>query len=330
MKINIDLKKLVCSLLAASAISVLTAETFRVSKMNVTKIESDINYEASVKVGINEGLTIFLPEDKTFLEGLEIKMDIPETIASWMDSVACSVYDKVNPEPNSSQIDYSATRQYVSTLPGRLSWVLQIPIKDENSIKANRYTTKMDTVPDISKNFVFVRLQPVMKGIPEDAINAKIAMTIKPILIDKGLLNIKLITPTENSGNCIIYIDDEIKTPDSNGNLLLNTGIHNISIISDEFRNEIRTVRISQAKTTEIDVSMQSIEPTLLITAPAGTKVYLDEVECNTLGQEFVVSEGEHKIKFLLGNYEIHRSITVLKGKTYTANCSIDLEITEE
>jgi len=330
MKVNIDCKKLFCSLLVAGTLFALNAETFRVSKMNTVQIESDINSEAVVKVGINEAVAVFLPEDKTFLEGLEIKMEIPDTIAAWMDSVACSVYDKVNPVPSNSQIDYSATRQYVSTLPGRLSWVLQIPTKADNSIKANRYTTKMDTIPDISKNFVFVRLQPVMKGIPEEASNAKITMTIKPILIDKGLLNIKLKTPEENHNNCIIYIDDDIKTPDSNGNLLLSTGIHNISIISDDFRNEIRTIRISQAKTTEIEVEMQSIEPTLLITAPAGTKVYLDEEECKTLGQEFLISEGEHKIRFLLGNYELTRTITVLKGKTYTANCAIDLEIIEE
>ena len=45
--------------------------------------------------------------------------------------------------------------------------------------------------------------------------------------------------------------------------------------------------------------------------------------------KEFVISEGEHKIKFHIGDYEIVRSITAIKGKTYTANFSLDLEITE-
>ena len=45
--------------------------------------------------------------------------------------------------------------------------------------------------------------------------------------------------------------------------------------------------------------------------------------------KEFVISEGEHKIKFTIGDYEIIRSITAIKGKTYSANFSLDLQITE-
>ena len=42
-----------------------------------------------------------------------------------------------------------------------------------------------------------------------------------------------------------------------------------------------------------------------------------------------VITEGEHKIKFSIGDYEIVRSITAIKGKTYTANFSLDLDISE-
>ena len=45
--------------------------------------------------------------------------------------------------------------------------------------------------------------------------------------------------------------------------------------------------------------------------------------------KEFVITEGEHKIKFSIGDYEIVRSINAIKGKTYTANFSLDLDISE-
>ena len=61
-----------------------------------------------------------------------------------------------------------------------------------------------------------------------------------------------------------------------------------------------------------------------------GTQILLDEQECTQIGKEFIISEGEHKIKFAIGNYEITRSITAIKGKTYSANFSLDLEITEK
>ena len=168
-----------------------------------------------------------------------------------------------------------------------------------------------------------------MKGIPEETLKSIIPITVKPLLIDKGQLKIELIPPQtqENLSLCTIYID-EIPI-DATKKIILDTGIHNISVISEDYRNENRTVRIDQAKITDLKIEMKSIEPTLLITAPEGTLILLDEQECTQIGKEFIITEGEHKIKFAIGNYEITRTITAIKGKTYSANFSLDLEITE-
>lgn len=309
---------------------ILSAESFRVSKMHTVEIQQDITSEASKLIGINESLAIFLPKDKEFIEGLEIKMDIPETVAEWMDSVACSVYDNVKPKPSVNQIDYSATRQFVSTLPGRLSWVLQIPFTKENSLKANKYTTKMDTIPNLSQNMIFIRLQPVMKGIPEETLNSKIKITAKPILLNKGKLELTL-NPKNELAQCSVFIDDKsVDFSQPSQKIILDTGIHNISIISETYRNEVRTVRIDQAKTTELIVEMKSIEPTLIVIAPDGAKVTLDDEDFTTFKTEVPITEGGHKITFSIGNYEIAKTINVVKGKTYTANFLVDLEILEE
>lgn len=309
----------------------LNSETFRVSKVHSIPVAQDTTSENTVKLGITDALAISLPEDRIFIEGLELKFDIPESVAYWMDSVACSVYANINPTPKSSQIDYSGTRAYVSTLPGKLSWVLQIPVSKENSIKSNKYTTKVDNVIEPQNNIIFLRLQPVMKGVPEETMNAIIPITVKPILKDKGLLNIKLHESEDENKvlPCTVYIDDNPVDIEKD-KLLLNTGIHNITVISESYRTEVRTVRIDQAKITEVAVELRSIEPTLLITAPEGTVVLLDDEPCTVFGKEFVVSEGDHKIKFSIGDYEITRSISAIKGKTYTANFSLDLQISEE
>lgn len=308
----------------------LHAETFRVSKMHTVQIQQSATSEATAKVGINEALAIFVPAERDFIEGIEIKMDIPDTVAEWMDSVACSVYDKVKPLPSTAQIDYSATRQYVSTLPGRLSWVLQIPFTANNSLKTNKYITKMDAVPDLSQNVVFLRLQPVMKGIPEETLNAKIGVTVKPILKNQGMLEINL-SSVKNGDTVSIFVDDKsIPFKGDSQKTLLDTGVHNISIISEEYRNEHRTVRIDQAKTTTLSVDMKSIDPTLIILAPEGAVITLDGERCNSIGTEFPISTGEHKIRFKIGEYEIIRTINVIKGKTYTANFEVDLQISEE
>lgn len=309
----------------------LSSESFRVSKVHTIPVSEDTSFEATAKLGITDALAITLPEEKLFIEGLELKFDIPESVAYWMDSVACSVYANINPTPKPSQIDYSGTRAYVSTLPGKLSWVLQIPVSKENSIKSNNYTTKVDSVIEPQNNVIFMRLQPVMKGVPEETMNAIIPITVKPILKNKGLLNIKLHESDEGRENlpCTVYIDD-MPVDLAKDKLLLNTGIHNVTVISEYYRTEVRTVRIDQAKKTDVAVELKSIEPTLLITAPEGTVVLLDDEPCTSIGKEFVISEGDHKIKFSIGDYEIVRSISAIKGKTYTANFSLDLQISEE
>ena len=323
-------KTLLISLLTACwSLSPLAAESFRVSKVHEISVAQTAESEDTAKLGINEALAITLPADQTFIEGLELKFEIPEAVASWMDSVACSIYANTSPTPKATQIDYSGTRAFVRTLPGKLSWILQIPLKKDNSIKSNNYTTKVDTIITPSKNVVFVRLQPVMKGVPEETLNAIIPITVKPILMNKGQLTFKLLPPEKKLEPCTIFVDDQMLSDSDNQKVLLDTGIHNISIISEAYRNEVRTVRIDRAKTTELFVEMKSLEPTLLITAPEGTEVTLDDVKCTSFGKEFVISEGEHKIKFHIGDYEIVRSITANKGKTYTANFSLDLDITE-
>lgn len=312
-----------------AGLTALCAESFRVSRVHELAVVQTPDSEGTARLGINEALAISLPADQTFIEGLELKFDIPETVASWMDSVACSVYANISPTPKATQIDYSGTRAYVKTLPGKLSWVLQIPLKKENSIKSNNYTTKVDSVITPSSNIIFVRLQPVMKGVPEETLNAIVPITVKPILMNKGQLAFKLIPPEKKLEPCTIFIDDKMTPLSADSKVLLDTGVHDISIISESYRNEVRTVRIERAKTTELSVEMKSLEPTLLITAPEGTEVLLDDVKCTTLGKEFVITEGEHKIKFTIGDYEIVRSITAIKGKTYTANFSLDLDISE-
>ncbi|MCK9170039.1 MAG: hypothetical protein M0P01_06450 [Treponema sp.] len=303
-------------------------ETFRIRKLFPLTFTGGIQNEQTITTGINDSISIFLPEDMTYLEGIEVKMEIPDEIAAWRDSVACSLYDGITPAPDISQIDYSGVRSFVRPLPNRLSWILQIPLKAQNSIKETPYATKTDIIPDTKKHFVFIRIQPAMKGIPEDAQNAQLKITVRPLLIDKGKLHISAVFPDQEKPYTVFIDNNEMK-PSATG-YLLDTGIHDVSIVSEFYRGEVRTVRVEQAKMTELAVSLKSITPTLLITAPDNTVVYLDDVLCDKIGKAFDIAEGEHKIRFLMGDYEVIRTIVIQKGKSYTAALSVDLKVTEE
>jgi len=169
---------------------------------------------------------------------------------------------------------------------------------------------------------------------------------------DKELTVARRIKKTNQGFASTYYLNDKVDTltnirtilekynitPNSY-NVMMQGDVNSIVLCSSKARrgiiDEIAGVadfdrRIDQAKITDLTVEMKSIEPTLLITAPEGTNILLDDEVCTNIGKEFQITEGEHKIKFSIGDYEIVRSISAIKGKTYKANFSLALEINEE
>lgn len=313
------------------------AETFRVAKSHIVELKEDISFSASQKLGLNDSLAIFIPEDRLFLEGIEIKMEIPEDMAMWRDCCGAYIYDGIKPVPKAQQIDYSGSKIFFGVVPGKLSWVLQVPLTKNAQFKTNQYTKTIEAIPSAQGNFVFLRLQQIMKGVPDEVMNAVINMTVRPILSDKGLLKVKLTLPetdalnTDEDQNITVFIDNEVSSTEiTETGVVLSTGIHNVSVISENYRTEVRKVRVDQAKKMELEITLKSIEPTVIITAPEGATVYLDDEEFEDLGKEVVISEGEHKIRCGIGDYEIVRSLSVTKGRSYKVNLTVDLQISED
>ncbi len=302
---------------------------FRVRKVVPFTISDSSSQEQTATIGINDSIAIFFPEDLTYIEGIEVKIQIPTEISSWQDSVACSIYDNIKPVPSSSQIDYSGSKIFITPLPSKFNWIMQIPLKQNNSIKDSPYTSKINVIPNIKKKYTFIRFQPAMKGIPESTLNANLKIGVKPILINKGSLNLSVFNNKNENIDYQLFIDDEqtdlAKTP-----LLLSTGMHNVSIQAEGYRSEVRSVYIEQAKSTSLEIILKSTTPTIIVTAPSNAEVFIDEEKFTDFGQETEISEGEHKIKCLIGGYELIRNVNIQKGKTYSINLSVNLEITDE
>lgn len=315
----------------------LYSETFRVAQCRVVELKEETGFSVTKKIGLNDALAVYIPEERLFLEGIEFKMDIPEETALWRDCCAVYIYDEIRPAPTEQQIDFNGSKLFFGIVPGKLSWVLQVPLTKDAQLKTNQYTKTIEKIPSAQGNFVFLRLQQVMKGVPDEVMNSKITFTVRPILSDKGLLKLKLNFPdnedentTQTDQNLTVFVDNNpCLIDDIKDGLLLDTGIHNISIISENYRTEVRKVRIDQAKKTELAIDLKSIEPTVIITAPEGATVFLDDIEFKELGKEFVLTEGEHKIKCGIGDYEIIRTLTVSRGRTYKVNLTVDLQIQE-
>lgn len=324
------LKKIIISFVFSLS-TLVFAENFRIAKLFTVNVSEDADFTATEILSLNDSVAIFLPESMEYIDGLEIRFEIPEEVALQKSCCEFSIYDSVQPSPKVDQIDYSGNRIFRGVIPGKLSWIVQIPFSQNNHLKSNQYTTKIGQIPDLKENYIFIKLRQLLATLPTELEESKITVTIKPILSNKGKLNIKLLCPDDNVESCAIYIDDYAYNMNTIRNgILLDSGIHDISIISEYYRTEVRKIRIDQAKQTDIIIKMKSIEPTLLVIAPGGVKVFIDDEVCHNIGKEFIISEGKHKLRFSVGDYEVIRSFTVIKGKSYKANISIEFQIQEE
>ncbi len=310
------------------------AENFRVRKVHVVELEEDSSFERTLTTGINDGVCVRLPEKYEFIEGIEVKVQIPSSVSAWRDSVAFSIYDGVKPSPRDGQIDYSGTRLFLQPLPSKVYWICQIPLGARNSLKDSAYTTKIGVVPDVSQGFAFIRFMPVMKGVPEETLNAVLGVTVRPCLVNRGRLSILLDRTLSGSDSPVdIFIDDNVYESDfleGRCSLVLEPGLHNVSVQSASYRSEVRSVMVEQAKVSEVKISLRSLSPRLSVTAPDTVDVFLDGAKISASGKEFEIEEGEHKIRFALGSYEVVRNINAEKGRTYSATLNVDLQILEE
>ncbi len=326
------------------------AEDFKIGKLKDVKF-SEVTESVTFKAGINDAIHINLPEDMTYVCGIEINMKIPEEIAAWKNSVAYSLYDDVKPKPSEKKTEYSGKRISYATIPGRLSLNIYIPLTSAFSIKDSPYSEKIPVSHKENKKDLFFRLQLAMEQMPETFGDAQLEVTVKAVLIDKGKLNFlvepakQLNLPTLTKAGeqqkkqqkkskkgekpeFTVFIDD--KEIHETGEMLLPTGEHHVSIVSESYRNELRTFVIEQAKTTNLSVELRSIEPTLIFICPMNTEICFDDKQIDNPKTAFIIEPGEHSVKMTVGDYEIVKNFTAINGRSYTMSLDIAASIYEE
>lgn len=310
------------------------AESFRVHKTVVITMdeitpenaEADNYVSEEVTVGINDAVCIKLPQDMTYIQGVELNVKIPLAIARCPNTVIYSLYDNISPVPSEKNIDYTGKELYTGIYPGQLSLTIHIPLVKGNTIKQTPYADKT-FVPEYSRNFLFLRNQLAMKGVPQEAIKSTFKITAKPILINKGRLVIKAgaVKPQSLS----VLVDDKPVDLDANGACLLKPGIHNVIISSASARNESRSCVIEIAKDTVLEVDLKSTAPVMQINMPQGTHLTVDNQSVDVKNGYLDLKPGDHTLKFTLGGYEVVKQVNVQEGRSYSINVTIDAAITE-
>ncbi|WP_428771416.1 hypothetical protein V1L52_05495 [Treponema sp. HNW] len=325
-------KRIACFVLVLHMGLLGFAETFRVHKTVMLPI-TEKNQAARVQLDVNDVLVLTLPEKSLFLQGVELEIKIPPIAAEFPDAIAYALYTDIEPEPSADIIDYSGKRMHIDTFPGRLGCNIKIPLIKEHTIRQNPYTIILPAFFTKPVKTVFFRLQLVMKGVPQELINSVFSIEVKPVLTNQGLLDLQIKYPPElkdkDKKEFLVFIDEEPldlgRSP-----MLLTTGMHRLNIVSEHYRNEVRSFMIEQAKTSVLEVQLQDIVPLLYLSAPKNTRFFMDNTEIKDYSKPLVVEPGTHQLRFSLGDYEAVRVLQAENGRTYRVSVSFDVSVSEE
>lgn len=310
------------ALLATAALS--SAEVFRVKKTVCLEVSERSNSEVK-KCGINDCVAIKFPAASIFIQGVEVSVKIPQSVANCRNTILYSLYNNVSPVPTEKSIDYSGTEIYSGLYPGQLSWTIVIPLAKGNTIKSSPYADKT-LIAEKTRGFVLLRNQLAMKGVPQGVLDAEFEVSAKAVLADFGALKV---VSSATAGEYTVYVDDKPAAPNESGLILLKPGKRSVSVVSDKFRNESRSVMIEQAQISELNLDLQSVAPAVYVSAPEGTSVYVDGEEAQA-GEALNLEPGEHIFKFNLGGYEVVKKVTIQNGKSYNVSVNVDATIKEE
>ncbi len=300
----------------------LEAEVFRAQKTVV--LAADEFASERKNVGINACVSVKLPEDLTFVQGIEILVKIPKVLANFQNTILYSLYDNIAPFPSEGETDYSGKVLYSGLYPGHLSWSIVVPLVKGNTITQSPYADKT-LIPDSARGFVFLRNQLAMKGVPQEVLNAQFEVSAKTVFSDFGAIKI---SANRDSGEFSVMVDEAAAKPNSAGLIFLKPGKHSVSVISEKFRNEVRTVVVEQAKITEIELALKSVEPTFSLNVPQGTQVFVDGKEIGD-ANALRLGTGRHAFKFVLGGYEVVRNVEIQSGKHYDISVNFEASIKE-
>ena len=305
-----------------------TPESFKVRNLIPVEL-GETQAAALVEPGLNDALCIALPEDRTFITGIRINMKIPEEIASRKDFLLCSVFDNIRQTPTARRTDYSGEKIFEEAVPQGFTHTIYIPLSREFSMKENPYSTTVGAIPETGRNFVFFRLRRADDKKPESRAleTARLEVSVQPVIMGKGILELAF-SPEPSADELSVYIDDEKKSLAEP--IFLPAGEHHLSLVSNFYRNEVRTFRIEKGQVTTLPVALRGIEPTVRILCPKGAEILLDNRPVENNRAEFAVSPGEHVIKFTIGDYDVIKSISAEKGRSYTVSITLDVSVQEE
>jgi hypothetical protein len=290
---------------------------------------------------LGDALQILLPQERNQLLFIEVEVRVPAVVAANKDAAAFGFYDNVSYQGDNdtetppletgiTNLPLRGNRLYYVPFPNRVGINFALPY-GRYVLPPSPYLQVIPVTADETTAALVLHLEKTGPALLQEAQDALIYVTVKPHLENRGFLDLLIRYPPGQSAPYSLFIDEKPATP---GRIGLESGSHHLSVVSDFFRNEMRTFVIERGKTNRLEVELRDISPTLIVVAPDNVEVFLDDHpllpgKAGTGNTPLIVVPGDHILRVNISGYEMLRTFHAENGRTYNITIRLDLDIQE-
>ncbi|MCK5153369.1 MAG: PEGA domain-containing protein [Spirochaetales bacterium] len=313
-------KKFIAVIFLFIIIISLFSDNIRGEVKNIIFIETE-KLETNFKLFDLTGINI---KQNSFIEGIELTLNIPDELARYRDSFMLNIYYKLSSLPDESLKSYRGSLLLSKIIPVSKKMFISIPmtLSGNTDLIPGSVVTKQLNKIDFP---LILSISPVMKGIPNSVLSSVFSLDIIPVLSSQGILELN-ITGSENKHTIIL----DGKQLSHKEEYILEEGIHQLVIKSDNFEEISQSFVITRGSRTTLNLVLKQLLPTVIFEAPLGSEIILDgEKITSTSNRAFEISPGEHVVRIKLGDYSLSKKFTIVAEKKYKISLFLDILIHE-
>jgi hypothetical protein len=323
---------LVFSVFALFSPALLAADQIRALVVEILRLPVDPAFEKTVELALEEGLVVELPAESSYLTGVRVELVLSNLLKKHFDSFALAVYSNLEPAPQRAVRFYQGNRALLQYLPFLNRIYLQLPVGEpasQEQLPVGTYTLQR---PLERGDFpILIVMIPLAKGVPDSVSASKFYFSVKPAVRKQGLVEIRLRHPAGTEKEPLkFYIDDQ-QVDSVDGPLELESGMHQLRVVSVAFREVNLGFAVESGKSTSVEVNLEEVVGQLTIDAPQGAELYLDgEKLPGKVSQTIPVAEGAHLLRVKIADYSVSKKFAVQPGRHYHLSVVFDIIVVED
>jgi len=306
------------------------AENFRTIVAGSMELGVEASEQKPLSLSYVDSVVVKLAQGSRFLKGIELDLKIPQAYFKYRGSLALSIYTNLKAVPPKGIADIQAERVGFELLPNKLQAVYQIPLRPDTDLKASPYVSIPTAVLSPTSFPILIRLMPVIKGLGDEIESMVFQLSAKSLIANEGALKTQIIYPEQLKDKPFTVLIDDAVVEDPTKERILKEGEHNLTIVSDAYRNESRTLVIERGKVLDISINLQDPTPLISFEGPENAIIFFDKVRVEKPRQYQSTEPGEHEVLFQVGDYSIVKQLTIQRGRNYQVSLTVDVTVTEK